>query len=291
MRQFVFIFFIWLSFPAKVSFAQPEEIRKQQLPVKFNVKNKSLQTVTYLSIVDSLLPIKTIQLIFHIVQNKDGNGNLTIENVEHNKFIVMIMNHLNYMYSDLKPMTLPTTSPLIKDSRVRFYLDFTKGVLYHKDSTLFELKGSNPQYTGGEALYKKYVLDKDSTLSYKNSVHIFWCGRGGAYASGIGDGRYVIMSKLLEDFHLEKRHWWVAGWLAHELGHNLGLNHTFSNDGCDDTPLHNDCYDGKVCSNNMMDYNSDLSALIECQLQKIHFNLMKFNPQANIFRAVISDIN
>jgi len=74
--------------------------------------------------------------------------------------------------------------------------------------------------------------------------------------------------------------------LNHEIGHSLGLGHTWgSNDGCDDTPKHTNCWyidnrnskcdQWKELSNNVMDYNAFMEAYTPCQLGKVHYNLSK----------------
>jgi len=85
----------------------------------------------------------------------------------------------------------------------------------------------------------------------------------------------------------------VIGIMLHEVGHTLGLAHTWgTNDGCDDTPYNNNCWnfvDTKPCntwgniSNNLMDYNAYQHAVSPCQIGKIQYNFAKLGSSQRQF--------
>jgi len=188
-------------------------------------------------------------------------------------------------------MALPTSSPYIRDTRIRFML---VGIYFWKDDLGWDLACLSCYGNKGNYLYDKYVVNNSDVMNKYNSLHVFMGenDRGHGRASGFGDKRWIIMSGCYS-YYMEGNHWLPKNLLAHELGHSLGLSHTWcGDDGCSDTPENPNCWNngdstGDVCggkyprdyicavaSNNMMDYNANQSALTLCQINMMHYYLL-----------------
>ena len=166
------------------------------------------------------------------------------------------------------------------------------GYYWHNDDELYYFinKGKNrnnysrdviEKYeNGGDSILNIFVMphhpDSVISKSYK------------PFGTGIALGNSLKIAGLVE--HPEKP-WEYATLLNHEVGHIFGLSHTWSsNDGCDDTPKHPNCWfpDGKngcegPTSNNMMDYNHSQMAITPCQLGIVHKNFARLDGKVRKF--------
>jgi len=156
---------------------------------------------------------------------------------------------------------------------------------FHKDEELywFLSKGRN-RNNSNKKILTKYEQDKGKVLNvfiqptHPDSVA---SKTYTADITGIAMGTSV---KIVGLYELGLPAWQHATNLNHEIAHVLGLSHSwYRNDGCDDTPPNDNCWHStkrKVCSNNMMDYNSSQMALTPCQIGKMHRNFHKQNSKA-----------
>ena len=187
--------------------------------------------------------------------------------------------------ANLDTMNLPTSSPYIQDSRIRYVLDT---IYFHNYDYGYYFYLT---YTYGSNLYN-YILSDPTVRNKYSAIHIFLGEDNNSsnpihgMASGIGDKKWIILSKTYE-MYLQGNFWSPSNTLKHELGHSLGLNHTWNGDECDDTPNNSSCWNGDTCSNNMMDYNACVCALTECQLGRMHYYLM--GKAGNISDCLIKD--
>src|SRR5690606_9687011 len=171
-----------------------------------------------------------------------------------------------------------------------------KGIYFHNDDNhWFANKkggGSNNYYS--HALFEKYGIRKSEVLNiffvehhpdsiasktYHASGDGICMGQWGKMVNCFRELKILTLGTSMENVQ-RFDYWGKAGLFNHEIGHCLGLAHTWNtNDGCDDTPLHPNCWDhlgsngcDTLWSNNMMDYNNMQIALTPCQIGKIHGN-------------------
>ncbi|MGD1844135.1 MAG: M43 family zinc metalloprotease [Salibacteraceae bacterium] len=242
----------------------------------------------YAPLIPEHTPIKFVRTVFHIMQRDDGSGNFPDDSASRQWLTYLYHNHSSDAMGDLRPMNLPTASPYIRDSRIRFQLE---GIYFHQDDYGWNMAHDSHQM--GEKLYKKYVLDDPGTVYPQSAIHIFIGGQGSSHgrASGIASGKWILVSSVYKKY-LQGNHWIPAGLLRHELGHSLGLIHTWNApDRCDDTPLNAGCWNVNepakpecaTPSNNVMDYNACQCALTACQMGRMHQALMgKFGKVDNV---------
>lgn len=170
--------------------------------------------------------------------------------------------------------------------------DDEDGIYFHYDDELcfFANKGKyRNNYTND--VIDKYAIGLDTIINIFIMPHIPKKMRSKKYKTsrtGVALGHGLKIAGLYES---GKESWEFATLLNHEIGHILGLHHTWrSNDGCDDTPRHANCWgptDKKPCiniSNNLMDYNNSQMAITPCQIGRIH---KKFNELGSDQRPLL----
>lgn len=154
------------------------------------------------------------------------------------------------------------------------------GIYFHylEDESCFLIhKGRNTNlYKRG--IIRKYGVQLDTVLNIFIMPHHPDSVASPTYhpsSTGVALGSVVKVAGMIEDGGPS---WNFRSLINHEVGHIYGLSHTWAyNDGCDDTPKHNqscwsrnqrpDCQDNT--SNNVMDYNAEQNAWTPCQIGKV----------------------
>ena len=243
-------------------------------------KNKCGVRLNYAPVIPEHNPIKYVRLTFHVFQKADSTGNY-INNDLHKKFLSQyLINDLNKNLGNLAKMNLPTPTPHIPDSRVRYSLDT---IIFHQSDEFYNVKPeivNRSNTASGNLIYQKFVLENPEIKHKETSLHIFWLGEAkSAQASGLASHKWVIMNG---GYNVQAdpfpKGWKKALWLRHELGHSLGLMHTWRGDDVKDTPIHPHCWNynepanNPACSipsNNIMDYVACQCALTAGQIAKV----------------------
>lgn len=227
---------------------------------------------------DEFTQTKNVRVTLHVIQKTDGTGNFQDTPLERNWLENTLFNgQVNYIMENLSPMNLSTTSAYIQNSKIKYIVD---DIFFHQDTYLWDFSmgvGSSLAVSKANSIYNQFIINNPNVVNKTNSIHIFFVDGGGqpnqGRACNIGCSNWSLATNVYQNY-LVNTPWNVAGLIRHELGHNLGLFHSWGGDGCDDTPTNNNCWNGPTCSNNVMDYNAGANALTECQLGKVHYNLL-----------------
>lgn len=279
----------------------------------------------YQNITVSNTPIKTIRVTIHVFQKTDGTGNFAPYNSGGNPtddwwWLKGLVEDASATFGSLPQMNMPTNSPYITDSRIRFTV---AQIMVWTNDNLWDKSDYRSSDTDGNTLYNHIITQSGVNFKH-NSIHFLLPGEtytyqqggatitpGGGRASGFGDKKWMMLSNVFH-FHMQNPStYWPVGLVRHEFGHNLGLFHTWAgNDNCDDTPRNpcnlannpqgfEQCWNlnspsGSCCdqitevSNNVMDYNASQGALTQCQIERMHWHLL--GNKGNVKDVVVETI-
>lgn len=240
-------------------------------------------------------PIKYVRINVHWVNNRDSSVNFVGE--EAVEFTKLLLHASNYNLIGNKKLWLPNGNdiPLLP---IQYRLVLAgrpgdpddDGIYFHFDDEVcyYVHKGKNANL-GDRRVVKKYGIQLDTILNVFIMPHHPDSVASKTYVAGIVGvmlGNAVKLAGPFENLHLTA--WNTRGALNHEVCHVYGLGHAWLEDGCDDTPRHNQSCFNKVdrpecdtmTSNNIMDYNFAQHAWSPCQIGKIHQRMSQENSPA-----------
>jgi hypothetical protein len=241
--------------------------------------------------------VKYVNVNIHFIQDDKGRNNFTAESDGQGNYNYTgydrandLINNMNAQFTTNAQMNLPcNNTTAVLPIRIQYVL---KGVYFHRSSDY-----SND----GVGNWNVHWNLRKNPNTEINIYHIHYPNI--PYAGGTADGVAITVTgstnlavKIWKDYkaYLTTGGAWITTWetaklLNHEVAHNLGLRHAWGewgiDDGCTDTPFNNNCWYTNPtspcstwCSNNLMDYNADQSAVTPCQIGIMHD---KLNTGAN----------
>lgn len=280
----------------KISFGQECLFDSVSEPYSL-ISSECLNEENYTPIEGNWVPIKYVRIAIHVFQRTDGSGNFQ-DNPSDRAYIESVVDDINEVFADIEEPTYGTT-PWITESKIQFVLE-----------DIFFWDGDNADWdwscgscsTKANDIYDEYITSNPSvSVTIKNNtLNIFWGGNytsSSGAASGLDSKKWIWMRDVyytyLNDAQYEEK---IPDLLGHEISHSLGLSHNFQ-DGPHGDQCYCNCIDNKLpsglcpvegSSNNLMDYWPGIrTSFSECQLSKMHLNLMDAN--GDIEDALVND--
>ncbi len=241
-------------------------------------------------------PIKYVRLGLHVMDRTSRPFSFdTINGPDQLKTLIKMSNDI---LAKRQHLLLPKDNnyPALT-TRMRYEIspdvDPTKdGIYFHYDEEMpYHMHNGKFQNRGDGKIFNKYKYRNDSILNvffiahHPDSVASKTYGTGNA---GVAFGsRYL---KMVGHWHDFQKPWEVRKTLLHEISHIYKLNHSWiKNDGCDDTPVHKNCWNYNSpagcteVSNNIMDYSALSIAFSPCQVGRMHAAMSREKSKARAY--------
>jgi len=258
--------------------------------------------------------LKIVKINVHVIQNAEGKGNLAGEWGK--KYIRNVILTANGDLLGNNKMRLPlgNNTPVIP-TRFAYelwpttYIPGDDGIYYHQDEDLYyNINRGKEKNIFDRKIFDKYGIQKDSVLNiFVQDVHLDSLksasfdpkSNGVAFPSWVKVANWYDAVRdtlyINNELHLPLKYV-PAKLLNHEIGHVFNLRHAWRKDYCDDTPKHANCWSSgpppcDQVSNNIMDYNANMSALTPCQLGRVHMSMMTNEKKRALLRKQWCDLN
>jgi hypothetical protein len=245
----------------------------------------------------SSTPLKRVKINVHVMQNAEGKGNLAGDWGK--KYVEAIILSANgNLISNSKMRHPPGNNIPVIPARFVYklwpttYIPGDDGIYYHQDDELyFNINRGKEKNIFKREIFEKYGIQKDSVLNiFVQDVHLDSLNsssfdpkyNGVAFSTWVKVANwYDAVRDTIYNNNVPSlpRKYVPPKLLNHEIGHVFNLRHAWRKDFCDDTPVHINCWSQgpppcDYVSNNIMDYNSHMSALTPCQLGRVHMSMM-----------------
>ena len=280
----------------------------QQLPVSYDLASNKNQKACYdweYYVPDTNhldhTPMRFIRLNMHWFNTSDSI--YTPGEFRAKEYTVGAIRAANYDLRKNQQMYLPHGNNLpALPIQIRYLLTTDperprdRGIYFHydDDEVHYVHTGKN-RNLGRRNGFNKYAVQKDSVLNIFVHAHdpdSIISPTYGNYLEGCALGNFIKMVGIYCNYEKRSDYWNSRAVINHEVGHIYGLGHTWAyNDGCDDTPLHDQkCFSrtqspecDTMTSNNIMDNGALQNAWTPCQIGKVHARMAKLGSRQRKF--------